>query len=98
MRYKNNSKFKMLIQLEKSVKEVLPNEVFSCAEDLNYGFLEKLDPNAALNLADSIAPPAKKYKKRTPKKKKVVIEAVLEDGDLKISPEDPVDGSDNSEG
>ena len=97
MRYKNKSKFKMLIQLEKTVKEVLPNEVFSCKEDLNYGFLERLDPKAALNLADSIAPPSRKYKKRTPKKKKEV-KPVVEDGDLATPTEEPLDGSNNSEG
>jgi len=94
MRYKNNSKFKMLIQLENMVKEVLPNEVFSSSEVLNYGFLERLDPQAALNLADSIAPPSRKYKTRAKKEKKVVVEKAA---DLAVPEEENLDGSDKTE-
>jgi len=42
MQYRNKSRYKMLIQLDSGVKEVLPNEVFNTPETLEYSFLEEI--------------------------------------------------------
>lgn len=42
MQYRNKSRYKMLIQLDSGVKEVLPNEVFDTPETLEYSFLEEI--------------------------------------------------------
>jgi len=44
MRYRNKSRHKMLLQLGKDVREILPNQEFESSEPLNYSFLEKVNP------------------------------------------------------
>jgi len=99
MKYKSNSRFKMLIQLKDGIKEIFPNEIFSCSEVLNYQFLTKLDSEAAFNLADSIAPPSKRYAKSVaPKKRKRVAKVVPDKTTLETPLKEDLNGSDNSEG
>lgn len=98
MRYKNNSKFKILIQLENEVKEILPNQIFSCPEILNYGFLKKLKSNTTPNSAGTTVSPTKKYKKRAAKKKKVVEEKIVSIVREEATKKEPIDGSDKTEG
>lgn len=42
MRYRNKSRHKMLLQLGKDVREILPNQEFESSELLNYSFLEEV--------------------------------------------------------
>jgi hypothetical protein len=44
MRYKNTSRYKVLIQVGPEIKELLPNQVFESNRVLNYKFLVRVDP------------------------------------------------------